>query len=248
MKRRRKRRDSARRRAGRAGLRHWGSNAERYEEARWMWLGSAARVRSVLPLRTPGTAWPVAICIILRVSTRDAQSSNEDQIPVQSDRRAGVMPFHLLESSFEHFHTLRSVEPGITQNDHLTIRAAVPDDALPGAYRTAQIACLAPLPTFPVMESQDNRVQGESHSKVSSGFDHVPIIVHHHVGLHEWDRRRQQGAIRPQLAGVRGAPGQDPNAAGRCQSRHWEIVGDLYGLRARTKALTRRPPAASKRP
>jgi hypothetical protein len=30
------------------------------------------------------------------------------------------------------------VEPGITQNDHLTIRAAVPDDALPSASRTAR--------------------------------------------------------------------------------------------------------------
>ena len=48
------------------------------------------------------------------------------------------MPFHLLESSFEHFHTLRSVKPGITKNDRLTIRTAVPDDALPGAFRTAR--------------------------------------------------------------------------------------------------------------
>jgi hypothetical protein len=30
---------------------------------------------------------------------RDAQSSNDDQIPVQSNRRAGVPPYHLLQPS-----------------------------------------------------------------------------------------------------------------------------------------------------
>ena len=177
---------------------------------------------------------------------RDAQSSNEDQIPVQSVRRAGVMPFHLLKSCSEHFYTIRPLELGIAKNRRL-IRTAVFMNVSRHLARCPDRACRAIANLPRVMESQDNRVKGvaalEDVFRFRPRLDHPPS----RCGA-GWELA---SATRCDMATIRGRmrrarPG--PNPAGRYKFRHWKTAGDPYRLCARTKALTKRPPAASKRP
>src|SRR5215208_5213981 len=60
------------------------------------------------------------------VSTRDAQSSNEDQIPVQSDRRAGVMHFHLVETPANAMGDVVIAEKRCSSPSHSQLKLALP--------------------------------------------------------------------------------------------------------------------------